>query len=106
MALGIDFALNTPLVQNRTINGFEVTDVTLDFIGNELVIAYDMKDDNDNFMDEQKVVTVDGQAAVNMFARAQNLATNNSETVIRALYYVCTEEVRDSLGVSGTINVA
>lgn len=105
MAFGIDFSLNTPVDQTVTISGFEVSDMTLDFDKQEIVIAYDRLGGGQR-LDQERVVTVDGQQAADMFARAEQIATAQSETVIRALYYVATEVVRDRLGVSGTINVA
>lgn len=106
MAFGIDFSLNTPVDQTVTISGFEVSDMTLDFDKQEIVIAYDRLGGGGQRLDQERVVTVDGQQAADMFARAEQVAAAQSETVIRALYYVATEVVRDRLGVSGTINVA
>jgi len=106
MAFGINFTLTAPIQQSVNLGGFEVTDATLDFDRQEIVIAYDRLDDSGTRLDQQRAITLDGQAALDAFAEAQALATSQNETVIRALYYVFTAAVRDSLGVTGTINVA
>jgi len=105
MAFGIKFNLNSNITQNVVTAGFEVTDATLDFDLGEIVIAYDRIDGAGVRLKQERTITVDGQQALDLFARAQTLAVANSETVIRALYYVFTDAVRDSLGVSGTISV-
>jgi hypothetical protein len=105
MAFGIDFTLTTPIPQSVTIDGFVVTDMTLDFDAGELVIAYDRLNDSRVRLAQERSITVDGQAAVDAFARAEEVAGNNGETVIRALYYVAHELVRDALSLTGTINV-
>lgn len=105
MALGIKFTLTTPIQQSVNLGGFEVTDATLDFDRGEIVIAYDRLSNTGVRLDQQRAITLDGQAAIDAFAEAQALAVQQSETVIRALYYVFTARVRDSLGVTGTINV-
>jgi len=105
MAFGINFTLTAPIQQSVSLGGFEVTDATLDFDNQEIVIAYDRLDDAGARIDQQRAITLDGQAALDAFAEAQTLAVQHSETVIRALYYVFTEAVRESLGVTGTIVV-
>lgn len=106
MAFGIKFTLTAPQQQSRIIAGFEVTDATLDFDRGELLIAYDLLNGSGQKLNNERTITVDGQAALDLFAQAQTVATNQNETVIRALYYVLTDAVRDALILDGNIEVA
>ena len=106
MPLGIKFTLDTPRVENTTTDGFEVIDATFDFVRGQIVIAFDRLDDQGNVMQRERAITLDGQDAQNALDRAQQIATNQGQTVIRALYYVLTERVRDHLGFPGTIEIA